>query len=84
MTQENQQPTDQRRDSSVESTDLLADCERRAIEIYYAAPPEKLAGECRRELVAEFGESIVAQMLANGIGNNGSANNPVSNVRAQP
>ena len=55
----------------VASHDLLADCERRAIELYYAAPPEKLAGDCRRELVKEFGESVVTQMLANGIGNNG-------------
>ena len=74
MTIKNSKTTNQRGDSSVESTDLLADCERRAIEIYYAAPPEKLAGECRAELVAEFGESVVAQMLSNGIGNNGSAN----------
>jgi hypothetical protein len=62
----------------VASHGLLADCARRAIELYYAAPPEKLAGECRRELVAEFGESVVTQMLANGIGNNGSANRELS------
>jgi hypothetical protein len=53
--------------------ELLASCERRAIEIYYAAPPEKLAGECRAELVAEFGEDVVAEMLRKGIGNNGGA-----------
>lgn len=61
-------------DGSVESSEQLVACERRAIEIYYAAPPEKLAGECRAELIAEFGEACVSQMLANGIGNNGLAN----------
>lgn len=56
------------------SADLLAACERRAIELYYAAPPEKLAGECRAELVSEFGEDVVKEMLRNGIGNNCAAN----------
>lgn len=53
---------------------LLAACERRAIEIYYDAPPEKMAGACRAELVSEFGEAVVRQMLKNGIGNNTTAN----------
>jgi len=51
----------------------MAQCERRAIEIYVAAPPEKLAKECRVELIAEFGEECVHQMLKNGIGNNNAA-----------
>ena len=49
---------------------MLADCESRAIEIYYAANHDTPAGECRDKLVAEFGEECVKQMLANGIGNN--------------
>jgi hypothetical protein len=49
---------------------ILARCEQRAIEIYYSAPPDKLAGECRAELENEFGEKVVAEMLRIGIGNN--------------
>jgi len=67
-------PTNPKGPEGGESSNLLADCERRAIELYYAAPPEKTARDCHRELVEEFGESLVTQMLANGIGNNGSAN----------
>ncbi len=51
---------------------ILARCEQRAIDLYYAAPPDKLAGECRAELVAEFGEDVVKAMLSKGIGNNTS------------
>ncbi len=50
--------------------EMLAACEKRAVELYAQAPPEKMAGECRRELEAEFGPECVKQMLANGIGNN--------------
>ncbi len=61
----------------VAAADLLAGCERRAIELYYAAPPGKLAGDCRRELVEEFGETVVTQVMAKGLGNNGRLS-PVS------
>jgi len=55
---------------SVITKEKLAACEKRAIEIYYAAPPDKLAGDCWRELEAEFGKECVNQMMSIGIGNN--------------
>ena len=62
-----------------EREELIARCEKRAIEIYYAAPPDKLAGDCHAELVTEFGKDCVAEMLRNGIGEN---QRPTSYVRA--
>lgn len=52
--------------------ETLRECERRAIQLYYTEKDDTPVKQLREQLVNEFGETVVTQMLANGIGNNGN------------
>jgi len=53
-------------ESGVASSDLLAKCESRAIELFYS-DTERL--DCKQILKDEFGEETVSELLRVGIGN---------------